>query len=65
MGSEGCQGGYSSSAWEYMADPGICDMECFPYTAGNGNAPPCTKTCVNGASFTRYKANNINRFLPA
>jgi len=54
---DGCNGGFANAAWEYMANPGICDMECFPYTAGKGNAPPCRSTCVKGGSFTRYKAH--------
>jgi len=62
---DGCGGGFANAAWEYMAFPGICDMECFPYTAGTGNAPPCRATCVNGASFTRYKAKSINSFSPS
>eukprot|EP00296_Roombia_truncata_P007963 JP446422.1.p1 GENE.JP446422.1~~JP446422.1.p1 ORF type:complete len:326 (-),score=160.15 JP446422.1:136-1053(-) len=51
----GCNGGIPRFAWGYMKSNGVVADSCFPYTAGDGNAPKCAKTCSNGAPFTKHK----------
>jgi cathepsin B len=51
----GCSGGYMNKAWAYLENTGVVSDACFPYTAGSGTAPACRSTCVNGASFKKYK----------
>jgi len=66
QGNDGCQGGYLNAAWDYMTNPGIVTMSCFPYTAGNDDeAPPCQKTCNDGTAWTPYKAKNGGALTPA
>lgn len=52
----GCSGGMLPKAWEYLTNTGIVTDSCFPYTAGNGNAPKCETKCVDSESFTKTKA---------
>lgn len=37
---------------------GITTDVCFPYTAGNGNAPACASTCQDGSAMKYFKAKN-------
>jgi cathepsin B len=46
-GNFGCGGGIPQLAWEYMEWAGVLTLSCFPYTAGDGNAPPCATSCEN------------------
>jgi len=34
---------------------GIVSDTCFPYSSGNGTAPSCISSCVDGSPFTKYK----------
>jgi cathepsin B len=55
----GCKGGILNRAWEYLAETGIVTESCFPYTAGDGNAPTCATKCVDGETFKKTKAQQI------
>jgi len=57
-GDNGCGGGMLNQAWKYLTNTGIVTDSCFPYTAGNGNAPKCEAKCVDSESFTKTKAKN-------
>lgn len=57
-GDNGCGGGMLNQAWKYLTNTGIVTDSCFPYTAGNGNAPRCEAKCVDSESFTKTKAKN-------
>lgn len=37
----GCQGGYLSNAWNYLANTGAVADSSFPYTSGDGSVPQC------------------------
>jgi cathepsin B len=52
----GCQGGRLPSAWKYLQNTGIVTDTCFPYTAGDGNAPTCATTCADGSEWSKTKA---------
>jgi len=51
----GCGGGRLPSAWDYLSKTGIVSDACFPYTAGNGDAPACPSKCVDGESWESSK----------
>eukprot|EP00698_Gefionella_okellyi_P020760 TRINITY_DN656_c0_g1_i2.p1 TRINITY_DN656_c0_g1~~TRINITY_DN656_c0_g1_i2.p1 ORF type:complete len:613 (+),score=84.62 TRINITY_DN656_c0_g1_i2:180-1841(+) len=51
---DGCQGGQLQNAWNFMAKKGVVSDACFPYSAGDGDAPACQKSCSNGGSWTPY-----------
>jgi cathepsin B len=57
----GCQGGYLSNAWAYLAKDGTVSEDCFPYASQSGTAPSCAKTCKDGSAQKKYKckANSI------
>jgi len=54
----GCGGGFLYYAWEFMTSSGLVADTCFPYTAGGGQAAPCTSTCADGSKWTPYKIKN-------
>lgn len=51
-GNMGCNGGMLRFAWDYMEVFGLVPDDCFPYTAGGGNAPQCplSSTCADGTT---------------
>jgi len=51
----GCQGGMLPNAWEYLKETGIVSDQCFPYSAGTGEAPTCTKTCKDSETWASSK----------
>jgi len=55
-GDFGCGGGILSNAWQYLKNTGIVTDSCFPYMAGDGNAPRCANKCVDSEPFTKTKA---------
>merc|ERR1712061_415817 len=58
-GDNGCEGGQLPKAWEYLKNTGIVTDSCFPYSAGNGNAPACVSRCFDSESFFKTKAATI------
>jgi len=54
-GDMGCSGGRLPDAWSYLSSTGIVSDACFPYTAGGGTAPACSKKCVDGESWSSSK----------
>lgn len=54
-GDMGCSGGQLSAAWSYLKNTGIVSDACFPYTAGGGEAPACSKKCADGESWSSSK----------
>lgn len=55
---QGCNGGYPSTAWNYMINKGdtTCTKQCFsgcaPYDSGSGSSPAChAGTCDSGSSY--------------
>jgi len=61
-GDSGCQGGSLPGAWSYLTSTGIVTDACSPYTAGSGTAPPCTKQCANGESWSSSKVKARNSY---
>lgn len=57
-GDMGCSGGRLASAWSYLQNTGIVTNTCFPYTAGDGQAPTCETKCADSESFTKQKAKS-------
>jgi hypothetical protein len=55
VGNMGCNGGIPLAAWGYIAVSGLVADSCFPYTAGNGTAAPCTNKCVDGEEWKAHK----------
>jgi len=53
----GCKGGWLFNAWFYLAQNGTVSYECFPYTAGGGQAPHCLADKCSDASiaYKKYK----------
>merc|ERR1719343_1224638 len=39
------------NAWKFIEQSGLVPEACFPYTAGKGQAPQCTRSCKDGESF--------------
>mmetsp|Transcript_9888 Transcript_9888/g.32391 ORF Transcript_9888/g.32391 Transcript_9888/m.32391 type:complete len:318 (-) Transcript_9888:139-1092(-) len=54
-GNMGCNGGMPRLAWDYMEAFGLPTDECFPYGAGDGDAPKCSRTCKDGSKPQRYR----------
>lgn len=54
----GCKGGALPNAWNYMTNNGLLNDKCFPYSAGNGDAPQCISKCKDGEPFRRTKAKS-------
>jgi len=56
----GCSGGQLPAAWKYLENTGIVSDKCFPYGAGNGDAPSCEASCQDGETFatSKHKAKN-------
>lgn len=52
----GCDGGSLDKAWSYLTQTGLVTDTCFPYTAGEGDAPSCVDECVDSESFERTRA---------
>jgi len=52
--SEGCNGGFESSAWGFFQINGVKDIECYPYTSGDGESGSCKLTCPGGGSSPSY-----------
>ena len=61
----GCSGGILRLAWSYIAWYGLVSDTCFPYTAGNGTAASCQKTCADGSKWVAYKAKNVKSLSSA
>eukprot|EP01089_Gocevia_fonbrunei_P000568 TRINITY_DN1057_c0_g1_i1.p1 TRINITY_DN1057_c0_g1~~TRINITY_DN1057_c0_g1_i1.p1 ORF type:complete len:339 (+),score=73.96 TRINITY_DN1057_c0_g1_i1:42-1019(+) len=62
-----CDGGLTQSAWDYMANPGLVSIDCWPYQSGeNGTVPECRTTCLNSNEpWKVYKAdyNTIETYI--
>jgi len=54
-GDMGCRGGQLPMAWKYLQETGIVSDKCFPYSAGNGTAATCSKTCADSESWEASK----------
>jgi cathepsin B len=54
-GDMGCRGGQLPAAWNYLTSTGIVTDNCFPYTAGGGDAPACPNTCADSESWSESK----------
>jgi cathepsin B len=54
-GDMGCQGGMLPKAWDYLQETGIVSDKCFPYGAGNGKAPTCSKQCADSETWASSK----------
>jgi len=54
-GDMGCQGGQLPMAWDYLKDTGIVTDTCFPYSAGNGQAPTCPTKCADSETWASSK----------
>ena len=62
--SLGCLGGFISMAWRYIESVGVVTERCFPYAAGEGNAPPCPPKgqCVSkSAEYKKYRTSDHYR----
>ena len=62
--SLGCLGGFISMAWRYIESVGVVTERCFPYAAGDGNAPPCPPKgqCVSkSAEYKKYRTSDHYR----
>jgi len=57
-GDMGCNGGQLPNAWKYLVNTGIVTDTCWPYAAGDGEAPRCRHTCVDHGKFARTRAQN-------
>jgi len=60
-GSDGCGGGYTSAAFNYIESAGLESAAAYPYTAGNGNTGNCeynANDVVAKISGWRYAAQN-------
>ena len=55
----GCSGGQLPNAWNYIKNTGIVTDNCFPYSAGSGNAPSCASKCADSEKWTKYKASKV------
>jgi len=53
----GCNGGYLSNEWQFLASTGTTSDKCVPYTSGSGDVPPCPSKCADGSAITLYKAD--------
>jgi len=51
----GCQGGMLPNAWKYLQETGIVSDQCFPYEAGNGDAPSCPTKCKDTETWSASK----------
>jgi len=54
----GCNGGFINFAWKYLTEHGAVSDECFPYTAGGGEAPQCLvdeKCSDDSVAYKKYK----------
>lgn len=58
----GCSGGRLSSAWAYLKSTGIVSDTCFPYTAGDGDAPACPDKCVNAEMWSQSKVKATSAY---
>ena len=58
----GCNGGNIYRVWDYLTDTGVVDLDCFPYTAGNGRVEKCITQCKNGAAWKKYQSDDYNTF---
>lgn len=54
-GDMGCSGGQLPAAWSYLQQTGIVPDACFPYSAGQGTAPKCPSSCVDGENWAAAK----------
>lgn len=54
-GDMGCRGGQLPAAWNYLTNTGIVTDNCFPYTAGGGDAPACPHKCADSESWSESK----------
>lgn len=54
-GNNGCGGGMLPAAWRYLTNTGSVTDTCFPYAAGQGNAPACPNKCSDAESWTDVK----------
>uniref|UniRef100_A0A4D5R905 Peptidase C1A domain containing protein n=1 Tax=Scolopendra viridis TaxID=118503 RepID=A0A4D5R905_SCOVI len=44
---QGCKGGYTDRAWQYMVDTGVVSEKCYPFTSGrDGIKGRCESTAV-------------------
>ena len=63
----GCNGGYLSNAWTYLAQTGAVIDQCFPYVSGTSTTPSCPKPFVKcpskGAPVLKYKCANIASYI--
>lgn len=61
-GDMGCNGGILSQAWKYLQNTGIVTDDCFPYTAGEGQAAPCPAgQCPGTGDWKKYKSSDYYR----
>jgi len=58
-GNNGCGGGMLPAVWSYLESTGIVTDTCFPYGAGQGNAPACVSKCEDGSAWKKYKASKV------
>ncbi len=42
---DGCNGGALMWIWTYLADYGVVEESCWPYSSGAGDVEPCRNTC--------------------
>ena len=58
----GCQGGWITVTFQYIAETGIPTDSCVPYVSGDGHVPACASKCVDGTEFKRYKCKSGSYF---
>lgn len=63
----GCNGGYLSNEWQFLASTGTTTDACQPYVSGGGDVPECPTTCQDGSPIKLYKADQktIQLFDPS
>jgi len=54
-GDMGCSGGRLPAAWSYLQTTGVVSDACFPYAAGDGQAPACANHCANSETWDKSK----------
>ena len=65
LGDMGCGGGWIDRLWEYLANSGLVDEDCFPYTSQGGEVEDCITKCKNEAPWKKYKVRDVEKhFLP-
>jgi C1A family cysteine protease len=53
-GDMGCGGGLMDHAFQWIETNGICTESDYPYAAGTGHAPACSKTCAPAVTVTSF-----------